>query len=56
MTLEDDDEEFGVPNISVACIKSLHGRRGKYLVFMTHFSDGDISPIWHRQLNEVHLT
>jgi hypothetical protein len=52
---EGDDEEFDVSHISVVCIKSLHGRRGKYLLFMTHFSDDDIPHVWHR-LNEVHRT
>jgi hypothetical protein len=37
-----DDEEFDVSHISVVCVKSLHGRRGKYLLFMTHFSDDEI--------------
>jgi hypothetical protein len=50
-----DDEEFVVSHISTACIKSLPGRRGKHLLFMTHFSDDDIPPIWH-VLNEVHRT
>jgi hypothetical protein len=50
-----DDEEFDVSHISPVCIKSLHGRRGKYLLYMTHFSDDDIPPVWHR-LNEVHRT
>ena len=52
---EGDDEEFDVSHISAVCIKSLPGRRGKYLLFMTHFSDDDIPPVWHR-LNEVHRT
>jgi hypothetical protein len=52
---EGDDEEFDVSHISAVCIKSLHGRRGKYQLFMTHFSDDDIPPVWHR-LNEVHRT
>jgi hypothetical protein len=52
---EGDDEEFDVSHISVVCIKSLPGRRGKYLLFMTQFSDDDIPPVWHR-LNEVHRT
>jgi hypothetical protein len=52
---EGDDEEFDVSHISVVCIKSLHGRRGKYLLFMTHFCDDDIPHVWHR-LNEVHRT
>jgi hypothetical protein len=42
---EGDDEEFDVSHISVVCIKSLPGRRGKYLLFMTHFSDDDIPPV-----------
>jgi hypothetical protein len=50
---EGDDEEFDVSHISDVCIKSLPERRGKYLLFMTHFSDDDIPPVWHR-LNEVH--
>jgi hypothetical protein len=45
--LEGDDEEFDVSHISAVCIKSLPGRRGKYLLFMTHFSDDDIPPVWH---------
>jgi hypothetical protein len=53
--LEGDDEEFDVSHICVVCIKSLPGRRGKYLLFMTHFNDDDIPPVWHR-LNEVHRT
>jgi hypothetical protein len=40
--LEGDDDEFEVFHIFVVCIKSLLGRRGKYLLFMTHFSDDDI--------------
>jgi hypothetical protein len=52
---EGDDEEFNVSHIYVVCIKSLTGRRGKYLLFMTHFSDDDIPLVWHR-LNEVHRT
>jgi hypothetical protein len=52
---EGDDEEFDVSHISVVCIKSLPGPRGIYLLFMTHFSDYDIPPIWHR-LNELHRT
>jgi hypothetical protein len=52
---EGDDEEFDVSHISALCIKSLPGRRGKYLLFMTHFTDDDIPPVWHR-LNEVHRT
>jgi hypothetical protein len=51
--LEGDDEGFDVSHISTVCIKSLPGRRGKYLLFMTHFSDDDIPLVWHR-LNEVH--
>jgi hypothetical protein len=50
---EGDDEEFDVSHITFVCIKSLHGRQGKHLLFMTHFSDDDIPPIWHR-LSEVH--
>jgi hypothetical protein len=53
--LEGDDEEFDVLHISTMCIQSLPGSRGKYLLFMTHFNDDDIPPIWHR-LNEVHRT
>jgi hypothetical protein len=52
---EGDDEEFDVSHISVVRIKSLHGRRSKYLLFMTHFSDDDIPHVRHR-LNEVHRT
>jgi hypothetical protein len=52
---EGDDEDFDVSHIYALCIKSLHGRRRKYLLFMTHFHDDDIPPVWHR-LNEVHRT
>jgi hypothetical protein len=52
---EGDDEEFDVSHIFAVCIKSLPGRRGKYLLFMTHFRDDDIPHVWHR-LNEVHRT
>jgi hypothetical protein len=52
---EGDDEEFDVSHISAVCIKSLPGRRGRYLLFMTHFSDDDIPPVWHR-MNDVHWT
>jgi hypothetical protein len=50
-----DDEDFDVSHIPYVSVKSLHGRRGKYLLFMTHFSDNDVPPIRHR-LNEVHRT
>jgi hypothetical protein len=52
---QEDDDEFVVSHIYDVCIKSLHGRRGKYLLFMTHFIDDDIPPVMHR-LNEVHRT
>jgi hypothetical protein len=52
---EGDDEEFDVSHISAVCIKSLPGRRGKYLLFMIHLCDDDIPHVWHR-LNEVHRT
>jgi hypothetical protein len=52
---ERDDEEFDVSHISAVCIKSLLGRRDKYLLFMTHFSDDAIPHVWHR-LNEVRRT
>jgi hypothetical protein len=42
--LDGDDKEFDVSHISVVCIKSLPGCRGKYLLFMTHFNDDDIPP------------
>jgi hypothetical protein len=42
---EGDDEEFDVSHICVMCVKSLPRRRGKYLLFMTHFSDDDIPPL-----------
>jgi hypothetical protein len=50
-----DDEAFNVSYIHDVCIKSLHGRRGKYLLFMTHLNDDDIPLVSHR-LNEVHRT
>jgi hypothetical protein len=48
-------EEFDVSHIFAMCIKSFLGRRGTYLLFMTHISDDDIPPVSHR-LNEVHRT
>jgi hypothetical protein len=54
-TPQSDDDEFKVSHIFVVCIKSLHGRRGGDLLFITHFSDDDVSHVWHR-LNEVHRT
>jgi hypothetical protein len=53
--LEGDDEEFDVSHISDVCIKSLHERPGKYLLFMAHFSDDEIPLVSHR-LNEIHRT
>jgi hypothetical protein len=58
VALEGNDEEFNVSHIYVVCIKSLLGRRGKSsnnVLFMTHFGDEDIPPLWHL-LNEVHRT
>jgi hypothetical protein len=52
---EGNDEEFDVSHIFVVCVTSLPGRRGKYLLFMTHFRDDDIPHVW-RRLNEVHGT
>jgi hypothetical protein len=52
---EGDEEEFDFAHISAVCVKSLPERRGKYLLFMTHFRDDDILPVWHR-LNEIHRT
>jgi hypothetical protein len=49
------DEESDVSHISIVCIKSLHRRRRKYLLFMTHFSDDAIPHVSHR-LNELHRT
>jgi hypothetical protein len=37
-----DDDEFDVSRIFVVCITSLPGQRGKYLLFMTYFTDNDI--------------
>jgi hypothetical protein len=49
-----DDDDFKVSqHISDVCVKSLLGRRGKYLLFMTPLSEDDIPLVWHR-LNEVH--
>jgi hypothetical protein len=42
-----DGEEFEVSRNSVVCINLLPRRRGKYSLFMTHFSDDDIPPFWH---------
>jgi hypothetical protein len=36
-------------------MESLPRRRGKYLLFVTHFSDDDIPYVRHR-LNEAHQT
>jgi hypothetical protein len=55
VTVPEGDDEGDVSHISAVCIKSLPGRRGKYMLFMTHFSDDDIPHVWHR-LNEVHRT
>jgi hypothetical protein len=52
---EGDDEEFDVSHIFDVCTKSLPGRRGKYLLFMSHISDDDIPLVSHR-LNEVYRT
>jgi hypothetical protein len=41
-TPKGDDDEFEVSHISAVCINSLPGRRGRYLLFMTHFMDDDI--------------
>jgi hypothetical protein len=41
-TQKGDNDEFEVSHISVVCILSLPRRRGKYLLFMTHFNDDDI--------------
>jgi hypothetical protein len=42
-TPKEDDEEFDVSHISVVRIKSLHGRRGKHLLYlMTYISNNDI--------------
>jgi hypothetical protein len=48
-----DDDDVEVSHIFALCIKLLHGRRGKYMLFMTHFNDNDIPRMWH-QLNDVH--
>jgi ribosomal protein S8 len=48
-------KEFEVSDISSVCIKSLHGRPCKYLLFMTHDNDDGIPHVRHR-LNEVHRT
>jgi hypothetical protein len=50
---EGEDEEFDVSHIFVVCVKSLPRRRGKYLLFMTHFRDDDIPPDWHRLCCEI---
>jgi hypothetical protein len=53
--LGEDDEDFDVSHIIAICTKPLHGRRGKYLLFMTYFSDANIPHVWHR-LDKVHQT
>jgi hypothetical protein len=52
---EGKDEEFDISHISAVGIKSFHERGDKYLLSMTHFSDDDVPPVWHK-LNEVHRT
>jgi hypothetical protein len=42
---QEDDEEIDISHTYIVCIKSLHGRRGIYLLFMTHFIDDDIPPV-----------
>jgi hypothetical protein len=54
-TPEIDGDEFNVSRICIVCIKALSDRRGRYLLFMTHFNDDDIPHVWHRS-NEVHRT
>jgi hypothetical protein len=36
------DDEFDVYRIYVVCTTPLDGRRGEYLLFMTHLNDDDI--------------
>jgi hypothetical protein len=43
-TPKGDDDEFEVFHIYTVCIRSLPGRRGKYLLFMKHFNDDNIPP------------
>jgi hypothetical protein len=52
---ENENEEFDVCHIRDVCIKQVHGRRGKYLLFMAHFHDDNIPHVWHR-LNDAHRT
>jgi hypothetical protein len=40
-----DGDEFEVSHIYAMCIKSILGRRRKYLRFMTHFSDDNIPQV-----------
>jgi hypothetical protein len=54
-TPKGDDDEFDVSHIVVMCIKSILGRRGKYLLFMTHFNDDGNPFVWDR-LNGVQRT
>jgi hypothetical protein len=49
---DDDDDEFDISQIYVACIKPLDGRRGKYVLLMAYLSDDEIPHVSHR-LNEA---
>jgi hypothetical protein len=53
-TPEGDDDEFEeISHISGVRIKSLTSRRGKYLIFMTHFIGNGLPHVRHR-LSKVH--
>jgi hypothetical protein len=47
------DDEYDLDRVSVVKADTVPQRRGKYLMFYTHFKDEQIPPMWHR-LNEVH--
>jgi hypothetical protein len=54
-TLWDEDDEYDFDRISAAEIDNVQERRGKYLLFYTHFQDEHIPHVWHH-FNEVQCT
>jgi hypothetical protein len=51
-THEDEDDDDDLDRISAVKIGTFLRRRGKYLLFSTHFKNEQIPLVWHR-LNEV---
>jgi putative heme iron utilization protein len=46
--LNADDEELDVSHVYAVCNKSFHGRRGKYVLFMTNFGDDGTPQVCRR--------